>query len=263
MYPTQVNQSTYKQTPFFTDDVISEHIRSLNDEQRKNFDVLHKWSRDYIKSLRSRTIQILNPFHLFITGGGGVGKSHLIKTIYMSLNKVMMYKGGDPEKPKILLLAPTGVAAVHINGTTIHAGLQINVRGKMFPLNDQQRAVLRNKLSEVKIIIIDEISMVSSMLLYQVNQRLNGIFGYSGQLPFAGMSVIVCGDFYQLPPVRGLPVYSSTTSIKGLLILDLWHKFKMAELTEVMRQREDYQFINIWKKIREGQIDEDVELILK
>ena len=133
----------------------------------------------------------------------------------------------------------------------------------MFPLNDRQRAVLRNKLSEVKIIIIDEISMVSSMLLYQVNQRLNEIFGYSDQLPFAGMSVIVCGDFYQLPPVRGLPVYSSTTSIKGLLTLDLWHKFKMAELTEVMRQREDYQFINILNKIREGQIDEDVELTLK
>ena len=241
--------------------MLNEHIRSLNGEQRKVFDVLNRWSRDYIKSLRSKTIQILNPFHLLITGGGGVGKSHLIETIYMPLNKVMMYKGVDPEKPRILLLAPTGVAAVHINGTTIHAGLQINVGGKMFPLNDRQRAVLRNKLSEVKIIIIDEISMVSSMLLYQVNQRLNEIFGYSDQLPFAGMSVIVCGDFYQLPPVRGLPVYSSTTSIKGLLTLDLWHKFKMAELTEVMRQREDYQFINILNKIREGQIDEDVELI--
>ena len=48
----------------------------------------------------------------------------------------------------------------------------------MFPLNDRQRAILRNKLSEVRITIIDEISMVSSMLLYQVNQRLNEIFGY-------------------------------------------------------------------------------------
>ena len=101
------------------------------------------------------------------------------------------------------------------------------------------------------------------MLLYQVNQRLNEIFGYSDQLPFAGMSVIVCGDFYQLSPVRGLPVYSSTTSIKCLLTLDLWHKFKMAELTEVMRYRDDYQIINILNKIREGQIDEDIELTLK
>ena len=76
------------------------------------------------------------------------------------------------------MLALTGVAAVHINGTAIHAGLQINVAGKMLPLNDRQRAVLRNKLPEVKIIIIiDEISIVSSMFLYQVNQRLNEIFG--------------------------------------------------------------------------------------
>ena len=76
------------------------------------------------------------------------------------------------------MLALTGVAAVHINGTAIHAGLQINVGGKMLPLNDRQRAVLRNKLPEVKIIIIiDEISIVSSMFLYQVNQRLNEIFG--------------------------------------------------------------------------------------
>ena len=85
----------------------------------------------------------------------------------------------------------------------------MNVEGKMFPLNDQQQAMLRNKLSQVKIIIIiDEISMVSSMLLYQVNQRLNEILGYSDQLPFTGMSVIVCGNFYQLPPVRGRPLYS-------------------------------------------------------
>ena len=72
---------------------------------------------------------------------------------------------------------------------------------------------------------------------------------------YAGMSVIVCGDFHQLPPVRGLPVYSSTISTKGLLTLNLWLKFKMAELTEVMRQRDDYQFNNILNKIRKDQID--------
>ena len=92
--------------------------------------------------------------------------------------------------------------------------------------------------------------MVSSMLLYQVNQRLNEIFGYSYQLSFAGMSVIVCGESYQLPLVRGFRVYSSTGPTKSLLTSDFWRKFKMAELTtEVMRQMEDYQFINILRKV--------------
>ena len=191
--------------------------------------------RDFIKNLGSKRPQTINPFHIFITSGDGVGKSHLTKAIHMSLSKVLMYKGGDPEKPRILLLVATRVAVVHINGTTIHCEIKIYIGGKMCPLNDCHRAILRNKLSEVKIIIIDEIPMVSSMLLYEVNQKLNEIFGYSDQLPFAGMSVIVCADFYQLPPFSGLPVYSSTRSIKNLLTLDLWRKFKMAGLTEVMR----------------------------
>ena len=68
----------------------------------------------------------------------------------------------------------------------------------MFPLNDSQRVVLKNTSSQVKIIIIiiDEILMVSSMVLYQINQGSNEIFGYSDQLPFVGISAIVCGGFY-------------------------------------------------------------------
>ena len=175
----------------------------------------------------------------------------------------MGYKGGHAHKPRILLLAPTGVAAININGTTIHSGLGINVGSKLYPLNDQQRAALRNKLSEVRLIIIDEISMVSSVLFYQVNQRLNEIFGYSGNEPFAGLPVIVCGDFFQLPPIKGLPVYSTAASIKGFNALDLWKKIQMVELTEVMRQRGDFEFISLLNKIREGEIDDHVENTLK
>ena len=134
-------------------------------------------------------------FHIFFTGGAGVGKSHLIKTIFLSLNKVLGYKDGDADKPRILLFSLIGVAAININGTAIHSDLGINVGSKLYPLNDQQRAALRNKLLEVRLVIIDEIFKVSSVLFYQVNQRLNEIFGYSGNEPFARLPVIVCGDF--------------------------------------------------------------------
>ena len=179
----------------------------------------------------------------------------------MSLNKVLGYKGGDANKPRILLPAPTGVAAININGTTIHSGLGINVGSKLYPLNDQQRASLRNKLLEIRLVIIDEISMVSSVLFYQVNQRLNEIFGYSGNESFAGLPVIVRGDFFQLPPVKRLPVYSRAVSIKSFIALDLWRKFQMVEY--VMRQRGDFEFISLLNKIREGEIDDHVENTLK
>ena len=68
--------------------MINKHVRSLNEEQRKVFHVLHKWSKDFVKNLGSKRPQTINLFHIFITGGGGVGKS-------LSLNKVLMYKGGD------------------------------------------------------------------------------------------------------------------------------------------------------------------------
>ena len=159
-------------------------------------------------------------------------------------------KGGHAHKPRILLLAPTGVAAININGIVIHSALGINAGSKLYPLNDQQGAALRNKLSEVRLIITDEISTVSSALFYQVNQWSNKIFWYSGNEPFAGLPVIVCGDFFQLPQVKGLLVYSSAASIKGFIALDLRRKFQMLELTEVRRQKGDLEFISLLNKIR-------------
>ena len=167
-------------------------------------------------------MKYIKPFHIFLTGGAEVGKSHLIKTIFKSNSKLLSFKGGDPEKPRIFILAPTGVTAINIDGTTtIHTALGINVGDMLYPLNDSQRGILRNKLSEIKFIIIDEISMVSSVLFYQVHQRLNEIFGVSTDLPFAGLPVLVCGDLYQLPPVKGGPIYSSTGNVKGYLALGL------------------------------------------
>ena len=62
---------------------------------------------------------------LFITGEADVGKSPLKKTICMFLAKTFNLYSGSPDKPKVLILAPTGVAAINIDGTTINSGLSI------------------------------------------------------------------------------------------------------------------------------------------
>ena len=115
------------------DNVIIKNIMSLNMQQREMFNFVHKWSRDFIKSLGYKIHQNVKPFYIFTTGGAGVGKSHLIKTIYISCSKVLIYEGGELRKPRTLLLVPTGVAAININGITVHSGLRINVGGNLYP----------------------------------------------------------------------------------------------------------------------------------
>ena len=149
--------------PVFQDSLINENIGSLNVKQRQIFDVIHKWARDYVKNLSSRHVKYIKPFHVFLTARAGVNKSDLIKTIFMSISNLLSFKGSDPEKPMILILAPTGVAAINIDGTTIHTAPGINAGHKLYSLNDGQRGILRNKLSEIKFIIIDKISKVSSV----------------------------------------------------------------------------------------------------
>ena len=106
----------------------------------------------------------VDPLYIFLSGSGGCGKSHLIKTIYHSLSKTFMYHVNEPHKPHILLLIPTGFAAINIEGTTIPHGLGISPGKNIQSLQDKQRSDLRNRLSEVKLIIIDEISIISRQL---------------------------------------------------------------------------------------------------
>ena len=77
--------------PVFQDSLINENIRSLNVKQRQVFDVIHKWARDYVKNLSSKHVKYMKPLHIFLTGGAGVGKSHLIKTIFMSISKLLSF----------------------------------------------------------------------------------------------------------------------------------------------------------------------------
>ena len=204
--------------------------------------------------------------HIFLSGSGGKGKSHLVKTIYQAVSKELSYHGGDPDKPRVLLLGPTGISSVNIGGTTLRSALGIKPGIKLMALSDKAKAILRNKLPEVKMVIIDEISIVSRDLFYKTHARLLEIFMSPTPIPFAGLSIVVLGDFLQLPSVRGKPIYALIDDherIEGFLSLDLWNIFKFVELTEVMRQRGDIEFIEFLNKIRVGYLDESVQTRLK
>ena len=75
--------------------------------------------RDYVKNLYTKRPEKVEPLHIFLTGKGGCGKSHLIRAIYHSITKMLGYHDKDMEKPRVMLLAPTGVAAINIGGTLL------------------------------------------------------------------------------------------------------------------------------------------------
>ena len=91
-----------------------------------------------------------------------------MRVIYQCLTKTLSYGSTLVDKPKALPMALTGVAAINIDGTTIHTAFNIPVGhfgSNLPPLSDKMKSSLRNRLSELKIIIIDEISMLSNNLL--------------------------------------------------------------------------------------------------
>lgn len=122
-------------------------------------------------------------------------------------------------------------------------------------LGDKANTMLRSKLPEVKILIIDEISIVSRNLFNKAHAIILEIFTSPTLIPFAGLSIAVLGDFLQLSSVRGKSKYvlvSDHERMEGFLSLDLWNVFKFVELIEIMRQTRDTEFIKFLNKIRLG-----------
>ena len=101
-------------------------------------------------------------------------------------------------------MAPTGVAAINIAGATINTALAIpKEAGDNVPaMSDQKKTQLCLLLADLKLVIVDEISMVGNTTLLHVHQGLKEIFGTATSQLFAGISIIAVGDLCQLPPIR-------------------------------------------------------------
>ena len=201
---------------------------------------------------------------LFITGGAGVGKSVLIRTLYQTLHRMCCSECGEnPEDTRILLCAYTGLAAYNINGSTLHNAFCIepNKKLKYKPLSDEKRNTLKTKYRYLTVVIIDEVSMVGSDMLSYLYLRLQEVKG--NRHPFGGIHVLLVGDLFQLRPVGDSWIFANRSGDYSPLAANLWQEFfKMFELTEIMRQKDDAPFAEILNRIREGrQTERDISVL--
>lgn len=128
-------------------------------------------------------------------------------------------------------------------------------------MSDQKKTQLRLLLADLKLIIVDEISIVGNTTLLHIHQRLKEIFGTASSQLFAGISIIAVVDLCQLPPVRKRFVFDDYKN-DCYNICHPWRLFRTIELTKIMRQKDDHMFIATLNRIRTAlQTEDDIELM--
>ena len=199
-------------------------------------------------------------------GGAGSGKSTVIKAIsamceyWMALHN----NDSDPDRPAVVKLAPTGRAASEIDGLTLHSALNFKFGNEYTSLPDQLREQRRNQLSNLTILIVDEMSMVKADLLYQLYLRLKEIM--QTDLDFGGISVILAGDLPQLRPINGSWIFEPPRGERNkdaYEVYSLWDLFEPLELTFNHRQGSDKEYADLLNRVRIGAHTKEDEMILK
>lgn len=202
----------------------------LSDEQQKIFDIIENQNRN-----------------VFITGKAGTGKSALLQ--------YFKYKS----KKRLVVVAPTGIAALNVGGQTIHSLFRIppaftdKNNLKVYP---KTALLLRN----IDTLVVDEISMVRADLMDAIDHILKA--ARRNTLPFGGVQVVMFGDLYQLPPVVNDPeLHKYFAHNHGGYYFFNAHVWRDApldiyELSQIFRQK-DEDFKNILNEIRLGSVSEN------
>ena len=239
-------------------------VRQLNDRQRAMVMFHRNWCKQAILALQEG--RQFEPYCVFLSGPGGVGKSHVIRLIHSDTLKYLRLSGTvEPDDVIVLLTAPTGVAAFNISGMTLHSAFLLG-RSKYSgfqPLSHDRINSLRSKLSNLSLVIIDEVSMVGSSI--EVHKRLQQIKGVSDDVTFGGVSILAVGDLYQLPPVGQSQLFSRVGDSYAQLYRSgsLWiDEFEMIELDQIMRQRGDGKFSELLCRVRTNECTpEDIDIL--
>ena len=227
-------------------------VRSLNLRQREFFNHVLYW-------LKCKE----EPLYAFLSGGAGVGKSVLIKALYQSLYRFLnLREGENPDDIRVLLCAYTGKAAYNINGVTIASAFLKKFKQSGDLLSADELNTFRVKYRHLKVIIIDEISMVGTNTLTFLDTRLQQLTGTKAS--FGGLSIIAVGDLYQLMPVCDKWIFSDPSKGASALAYNLWKDyFRLYELVDIMRQKDDADFAQMLNRLRQNELTEDDQNELK
>ena len=180
--------------------------------------------------------------NVFLTGSAGAGKTYV-------LNQYIQYL--KARKIPVSITASTGIAATHLQGTTIHAWSGIGIKDT---LNSRQLKELKDKkylkkhIEKTKVLIIDEISMLHRRQFDLVNEVLQ--YFRENDKPFGGIQVVLCGDFFQLPPIGSS---GEINRDKFCFMSQSWlnASLSICYLTDQYRQT-DGELNNILNEIRSG-----------
>ncbi len=185
--------------------------------------------------------------HLFVTGRAGTGKSTLLSLFRNTTHK------------KIVVLAPTGIAAINVKGQTIHSFFGFPPR--ILQAHEITKRRYRKLYLNLDAIVIDEISMVRADILDNIDRFLR--INRENAKPFGGVQMIFFGDLFQLPPVVSSNVekqyFSSNYASPYFFsskILESGLPYRMVELRKIYRQEEQH-FIRLLEAIRTNTMDYD------
>ena len=203
-----------------------------------------------------------SPPLVIVHGGAGSGKSRVINSIHTMMLETYKKACDDPCCPYVVLSSFTGSASANINGQTLHSLFGFKFGTTYLCMPERERAEKRLIFRNLRVVIIDEISMVSSDMLYNLDLRLREITMVDDV--FGGVSVFVFGDLYQLQPtVAKYPFEepSNKEHARAFVLRNLWRLFTVIRLEDNHRQGKDKVYGDLLNRVRTGsQTAEDVAL---